>query len=56
MALHDCLCKKGFTIYSGKAGSICTFRLANKGAMNKKDITAFLRVLAAALARIGVSE
>lgn len=47
--LHDYLYKRGFTIYPGKIGSKNTFRLANMGAINTKDIKKFLEVLSKAL-------
>ena len=52
--LHDYLYAKGFTIYPGKIGSMNTFRLANMGAIDKQDMRKFLKVLAGALARMGV--
>jgi len=43
--MHDSLYKKGFTIYPGKLGAEKTFRLANMGAIDKKDIESFLIAL-----------
>jgi len=40
--LHDKLYEKGFTIYPGKIGKADTFRLANMGAIDHKDIEEFL--------------
>ena len=52
--LHERLYKKGFTIYPGKIGLEKTFRLANMGAINSKDMKNFLRVLQVSLRQIGV--
>jgi len=43
--MHDLLYKKGFTIYPGKIGKKGTFRLANMGAIDYKDIENFLNAL-----------
>lgn len=43
--MHDLLYEKGFTIYPGKIVEENTFRVANIGAINYKDIIAFLEVL-----------
>ncbi len=43
--MHDALCEKGFTIYPGKLGKKNTFRLANIGAIDYKDIESFLVAL-----------
>ena len=43
--LHDKLFAEGFTIYPGKVGKVNTFRLANMGAIDQKDIKEFLKVL-----------
>jgi 2-aminoethylphosphonate aminotransferase len=47
--MHDKLYERGFTIYPGKLmpmeGQRGTFRLANMGAINKKDILNFLEAL-----------
>lgn len=52
--MHDSLYRKGFTVYPGKLGGEKTFRLANIGAINKKDIGNFLIVLGKTLKKIGV--
>ena len=44
-AMHDYLYERGFTIYPGKIGNKDTFRLANMGAINARDIKKFLKVL-----------
>lgn len=44
-AMHDYLYERGFTIYPGKIGNKNTFRIANMGAINAKDIKRFLKVL-----------
>ncbi|KGM92765.1 septum site-determining protein [Clostridium novyi A str. 4552] len=43
--MHDYLYERGFTIYPGKISSINTFRIANIGEINYKDIEKFLTVL-----------
>lgn len=43
--LHDQLYKKGFTIYPGKIGYKNTFRIANIGAIDYRDIENFLQNL-----------
>lgn len=43
--LHDQLYAKGFTIYPGKVGKKNTFRLANMGAIDNRDIENFLATL-----------
>ena len=43
--MHDLLYEKGFTIYPGKIGKKGTFRLANMGAIDYKDIENFLKAL-----------
>ena len=50
--MHDYLYAKGFTIYPGKIGEQNTFRLANMGAIDAKDIKRFLKVLRLYLKRI----
>lgn len=40
--LHDALYQRGFTIYPGKLNTDRTFRLANIGAIDSRDIKAFL--------------
>jgi 2-aminoethylphosphonate aminotransferase len=51
-AMHDYLYERGFTIYPGKIGNKNTFRLANMGAINAKDIRKFLKALGAYINRI----
>jgi len=43
--MHDYLYKRGFTIYPGKVADFNTFRVANIGEINFKDIKAFLKLL-----------
>lgn len=43
--MHDYLYKRNFTIYPGKVSSFNTFRIANIGSIDKKDISDFLIVL-----------
>lgn len=43
--MHDYLYKRNFTIYPGKVSSFNTFRIANIGSIDKKDILDFLIVL-----------
>ena len=43
--MHDYLYKRNFTIYPGKVSSFNTFRIANIGSIDKKDISNFLIVL-----------
>jgi len=43
--MHDLLYEKGFTIYPGKIGKKGTFRLANMGTIDFRDIEAFLKAL-----------
>lgn len=43
--MHDYLFDRGFTIYPGKIGNKNTFRLANMGEINVKDIKKFLKTL-----------
>jgi 2-aminoethylphosphonate aminotransferase len=51
-AMHDYLYARGFTIYPGKIGNKNTFRLANMGEIDTKDIKKFLKALASYLKRI----
>ncbi len=51
-AMHDYLYARGFTIYPGKIGNKNTFRLANMGEINTKDIKKFLKALASYLKSI----
>lgn len=53
MELHDRLYKRGFTIYPGKIG-IGTFRLANIGDLDAKDISDFLAELKSVIKEMGV--
>jgi len=53
--LHDLLYERGFTIYPGKMGQKRTFRLANMGAINYRDIEKFLVALKDVLDKMGVS-
>lgn len=50
--MHDYLYQRGFTIYPGKIGTKNTFRLANMGDINSKDISNFLITLARYLSTI----
>ena len=43
--LHDFLFARGFTIYPGKVGDLKTFRVANIGAIDHRDIRRFLALL-----------
>lgn len=52
--MHDLLYKKGFTIYPGKVGRKKTFRLANMGAIDSRDIRFFLKALRQTLDKMGV--
>jgi len=44
-AMHDALLAEGYTIYPGKVGGIASFRLANIGQIDTKDIRTFLVAL-----------
>ncbi|MGZ4976971.1 MAG: 2-aminoethylphosphonate aminotransferase [Methylobacter sp.] len=44
-AMHDTLLAEGYTIYPGKVGDIASFRLANIGQIDTKDIRTFLVAL-----------
>lgn len=50
--MHDYFFEKGFTIYPGKVNDYNTFRIANIGQIDHKDIEAFLVVLEAYLKEI----
>lgn len=50
--MHDALAAEGFTIYPGKPGSEPTFRLAVLGAIDARDIEAFLASLGRYLERM----
>ena len=43
--MHDYYFEKGFTIYPGKVADFNTFRIANIGEINFKDIEKFLKLL-----------
>lgn len=43
--MHDALFNKGFTVYPGKIPANRTFRIANIGAIDKRDIENFLQEL-----------
>jgi hypothetical protein len=43
--MHDHLCARWFTIYTGQIPGPDTFRLANRGAIDRTDIQAFLEEL-----------
>ncbi|WP_028776091.1 2-aminoethylphosphonate aminotransferase [Shimazuella kribbensis] len=51
--MHDYFYHKGFTIYPGKIESLKTFRIANIGDINYKDMEAFLELLEKYLINIG---
>jgi len=44
-AMHDALDAEGFTIYPGKPGATPTFRLSVLGAIDHRDVEAFLEAL-----------
>jgi len=52
--MHDLLYERGFTIYPGKIGADDTFRLANLGAINHKDIKKFLGAMKDVMGKMGV--
>lgn len=52
--MHDLLYERGFTIYPGKIGKKNTFRLANLGSIDYKDIENFLEALKEVLDKMGV--
>jgi 2-aminoethylphosphonate aminotransferase len=54
--MHDLLYNEGFTIYPGKVGKVGTFRLANLGAIDEKDISDFLKKLREVLHLMGVNQ
>ena len=43
--MHDYFYEKGFTLYPGKVADFNTFRIANIGEINHKDIKSFLKIL-----------
>ncbi len=53
--LHDRLYEKGFTIYPGKIGKGGTFRIANMGAIDYRDIEEFLAVFKKTLEELKVT-
>ena len=54
--MHDLLLNKYFTIYPGKAGYKSTFRLANMGSINSKDIDKFIYELDIVLKKMGINK
>jgi len=50
--MHDLLKKQGFTIYPGMVGAKKTFRLGNIGAIDYRDIEAFLSALKKVMRRM----
>ena len=50
-AMHDALFAEGFTIYPGKLGAAASFRLSVLGAIDERDIEAFLAALGRHLRR-----
>ena len=52
--MHDHLYARGLTIYTGKNPGLDTFRLANRGAIGRTDIEAFLEELRAYLGHSGI--
>ncbi len=54
--LHDRLYEKGFTIYPGKIGNMNTFRIANMGAIDYRDIENFLSALKDSLKCMGIEK
>lgn len=50
--MHDALDAEGFTIYPGKPGTVPAFRLAVLGAIDHRDIEAFLEALGRYLRRV----
>jgi 2-aminoethylphosphonate-pyruvate transaminase len=52
--MHDALRARGFTVYPGKIAGADTFRLANMGAIDARDIERFLAALADVVA--GMTE
>lgn len=51
--MHDLLYERGFTIYPGKIGVDNTFRLANLGAINHRDIKKFLGAMEEVMGEMG---
>jgi len=54
--MHDLLYDKGFTIYPGKIAKEGTFRIANMGAIDHKDIEQFLIALKKTLNEMGIMQ
>jgi 2-aminoethylphosphonate aminotransferase len=54
--MHDLLLNKYFTIYPGKVGYKSTFRLANMGSINSKDIDKFIYELDIVLKKMGINK
>jgi len=52
--MHDLLYEEGFTIYPGKMGKKKTFRIANMGAIDHKDIEKFLAAVKRTLNRMNI--
>jgi len=52
--MHDLLYERGFTVYPGKIGKKGTFRLANMGAINYKDIESFLKAMKEVLGEMNI--
>lgn len=53
--IHDYCYERGFTIYPGKINSVDTFRLCALGAIDEKDIFAFMEVLENGLKELRVT-
>jgi aspartate aminotransferase-like enzyme len=53
-AMHDRLYAKGFTIYPGKGAQRDTFRLANMGAVDERDMRNFVAAMHDTLRELGV--
>ena len=51
---HDYVKNFGFTIYPGKLGNVGTFRIANMGDINPKEMIDFTVVLKKYMKNIGV--
>ncbi|CAM4393435.1 2-aminoethylphosphonate aminotransferase [Saccharibacillus endophyticus] len=50
--MHDFLYERGITIYPGKIGKTASFRIANIGAITKKDMERFLGIMKEYLDRL----
>ena len=55
-ALHDFARSKGFTIYPGKLSNANTFRIANIGDIQVKEMTAFTKVMETYMRGIGICK